>query len=162
MSPIELKKKLHNIIDGGDDKFLKHIYAIAKSYEEQSPRAGMKEEPEEDNEAGTYSLEEAKKNLKVSPSVENLSGVLEGDIKYKRKLTIHLPFPLDLEYNEVKMAFASKLYELGEISLGQGAELVGCTKEDFMISLADYGVSIFNYPPEDLDQDIENASNYSI
>lgn len=96
------------------------------------------------------------------PLAEDLPGVLEEEIEYKRKLTLHLPFPLDLVPEEAKMAFASKLYELGKISLGQGAELVGCTKKSFMFSLADFGVSIFNYPPEDLDQDLENASNYSI
>lgn len=60
------------------------------------------------------------------------------------------------------MVLASKLYELGKLTLGQAAELVGYTKETFMELLADYGVSLFNYPPEELDEDIKNAQDHSL
>lgn len=79
-----------------------------------------------------------------------------------RKLTINLPGSVDLDDKEAKMVLASKLFELGKLTLGQAAELVGYSKETFMELLADYGVSFFNYSPEELDEDIKNAKDYSI
>lgn len=78
-----------------------------------------------------------------------------------RKITLNIPDTLDMDDMEAKMFFASKLYEEGELTIGQAAELVGCTKEAFMKILAKYGVSFFNYPIDELDQDIENAENHS-
>lgn len=79
-----------------------------------------------------------------------------------RTLTIHLPETIGLNDKEAKMVLASKLYELGKLSLGQAAELAGYSKETFMELLANYGVSLFNYPPEELDEDIKNAKNHSL
>ena len=79
-----------------------------------------------------------------------------------RTLTINLPSTIDLGDREAKMALASKLYELGKLTLGQAAELAGYSKETFMELLADYGVSLFNYPPEELDDDMKNAERFSI
>ena len=59
------------------------------------------------------------------------------------------------------MVLATKLYELGRLSLGQAAELAGFSKESLMGLLAGYGIAVINYPPEQLDQDIKNAENYS-
>ncbi len=77
-----------------------------------------------------------------------------------RTITIHIPDTVDLEEKEAKMFLAAKLYEKGRLSLGQAAQLVGYSKETFMELLGEFGVSIINYPVEELDQDIKNASNY--
>lgn len=79
-----------------------------------------------------------------------------------RTMTIVLPDSLDLNDGEARMVFASKLYEMGKLSMGQAAELAGYSKRTFMELLADYGVSIFNYSPEELEQNIKNAQRYSI
>jgi predicted HTH domain antitoxin len=79
-----------------------------------------------------------------------------------RTITIDLPNSLDLNDKEARMVFASKLYEMGKLSLGQAAELAGYSKRTFMELLADYGVSIFNYSQDELDQDIKNAQRYSL
>jgi len=79
-----------------------------------------------------------------------------------RTLTINLPSTIDLGDKEAKMAMASKLYELGKLTLGQAADLAGYSKETFMELLADYGVSLFNYSPEELDEDIKNAEGYGL
>ena len=79
-----------------------------------------------------------------------------------RTLTINLPSNIDLGDKEAKMAMASKLYELGKLTLEQAADLAGYSKETFMELLADYGVSFFNYSPEELDEDIKNAEGYSL
>lgn len=78
-----------------------------------------------------------------------------------RTLTIQIPGTVDLDDKEARMALASKLYELGKLTLGQGAEMVGYSKETFMELLADYGVSFFNYSADELDEDIKNAHRHS-
>lgn len=78
-----------------------------------------------------------------------------------KTLTINLPNTVDLDDKEAKMLLASKLYEMGKLTLGQAADFAGYSKETFMELLADYGVSFFNYPPEELGEDIENAEKYS-
>jgi predicted HTH domain antitoxin len=79
-----------------------------------------------------------------------------------RTITIDLPDSLDLNDREARLVFASKLYEMGKLSMGQAAELAGNSKRTFMELLADYGVSIFNYSPEELEQDVKNAQRYGI
>lgn len=78
--------------------------------------------------------------------------------------TLHLNIPetVDFDDKEALMAIASRFYEKGKLSLGQAAELVGLSKTVFMEALGNYGVSVFNYSPDDLDRDVENAKNYNI
>jgi predicted HTH domain antitoxin len=79
-----------------------------------------------------------------------------------RTLTIQIPGTVDLDDKEARMALASKLYELGKLTLGQAADMVGYSKETFMELLADYGVSFFNYSADELDEDIKNAHRHSL
>ena len=79
-----------------------------------------------------------------------------------KTLTLHIPDQIDLDESEAKMIVASKLYEKGKFSLGQAAELAGLPKRAFMELLGDYGVSIFNYPPGDLEKDVKNAESYHL
>jgi predicted HTH domain antitoxin len=55
------------------------------------------------------------------------------------------------------MLVATRLYELGKLSLGQAAELAGLTKRTFAELLGSYNVSIFNFPASDLAKDVANA-----
>jgi len=52
-----------------------------------------------------------------------------------------------------------KLYEKGSLTLGQGAELAGYSKRTFMELLANYGVSLMNYPETELENEILNATS---
>jgi predicted HTH domain antitoxin len=79
-----------------------------------------------------------------------------------RQLILNIPDTVDFDDREALMLLATKLYEKGKLSLGQGAHLTGLSKSAFMEILSTYGVSIFNYSAEDLDKDIENAKNYHI
>lgn len=79
-----------------------------------------------------------------------------------KTLTLHIADQLDLEEREAKMILASRLYEQGKFSLGQAAQLAGLSKRAFMELLGDYGVSVFNYPPGDLEKDVKNAENYHL
>lgn len=70
---------------------------------------------------------------------------------------IELPDFVNIETKEILLLLASKLYEKGTLSLGQAAELAGVSKRTFMELLGNYGVSIFNYAPEDIEKDFRNA-----
>ena len=68
-------------------------------------------------------------------------------------LTLNIPDHLDLDEKETKRFLAAKMYETGRLSLGQAAELAGLSKVAFSEILADYGVSLVNYPPSDIVKD---------
>jgi len=84
------------------------------------------------------------------------------EIKNKIIVTLQIEIPegLEIDEQEVLMLIASRLYEKGKLSLGEAAELAGYSKITFMELLGDFGVSIFNYSPEELEQDAANAKGY--
>ncbi len=71
-----------------------------------------------------------------------------------KTVTLNIPDTVELDHREVAMLVASRLYEQGKLSIGQAAELAGLTKRTFAELLGHYNVSIFNYPPSDLTNDI--------
>ena len=79
-----------------------------------------------------------------------------------KTLVINLPDTIDMTEKEAVMVLAAQLYEMGKLSLGQAADLAGYSKRTFMELLGGYGVSVFNYPVDDLDNDILNAKSYHI
>ncbi|PSR52940.1 hypothetical protein AHMF7605_05070 [Adhaeribacter arboris] len=79
-----------------------------------------------------------------------------------KTLVLNIPDNLDLDDREATMLLATKLYEQGKLTLGQAAELAGYSKRTFMELLSRYNVSIFDYDPSELANDIKNAGNYHI
>jgi len=79
-----------------------------------------------------------------------------------RTLTINIPDNIELNDLEAKLMLASKLFEKGKLSFGQASEFVGLSAKAFMELLESYEISVFNYPVSDIENDIENARNYSI
>lgn len=77
-----------------------------------------------------------------------------------RTLTINIPDTVELEDREMVMFLASKLYENGKLSLGQAAEVAGLSKRTFMEILGHYGVSIFNYDENELEEELKHVKNY--
>lgn len=73
------------------------------------------------------------------------------------QLQIPVPDFLDVDVAELRLILAAKLYDQGRISLGQGAEMAGLSKRTFIESLGGCGVSVFNYPADDLARDLANA-----
>ena len=59
--------------------------------------------------------------------------------------------------DELRMAAAVKLYELGKLSSGAAAELAGVPRTLFLTRLGDYGVPTFQMTEEELRRDLENA-----
>jgi predicted HTH domain antitoxin len=70
-----------------------------------------------------------------------------------KTLEINIPDDVQLEEKDVVKFLAAKLYESGKLSLGQAAGMTGLSKFSFAEILADYGVSIFNYPASDIKED---------
>ena len=70
-----------------------------------------------------------------------------------KHMTLTVPDNLNLNEKDTKRFLAAKMYESGKLSLGQAAELAGLTKVAFSEILADYDVSLVNYPPSDVIRD---------
>lgn len=74
-----------------------------------------------------------------------------------KALKVTIPDNLELTEHDVKMMLAGQLYELGKLSLGQAAGLVGVSKKEFIETMGNYGFSLFSGSVEDLRSDIEHA-----
>ena len=62
MKALELKKELHNLINQGDEKFIKMFYEMAKAYMQQLQHDKLMAESEKDIQSGNiYNLEETQK-----------------------------------------------------------------------------------------------------
>ncbi len=60
--------------------------------------------------------------------------------------------------NEIKTSSLVKLFELGKVSSGTAAKVLGLTRVDFIDLIAKYNVSAFGqYDANDLSEDIANA-----
>lgn len=51
---------------------------------------------------------------------------------------------------------AIKFFEIGKLSIGKAAELAEMNKPDFIELLSKQKISVYNYPPEELEEDISN------
>jgi len=70
-----------------------------------------------------------------------------------KQIMLNIPTEVDLDERETKRFLAAKLFESGKLSLGQAAMLAGLSKISFSEILADYDVSIINYPLSDIAKD---------
>ena len=75
-------------------------------------------------------------------------------------VTLHIPEDVKLKDWECQMILAAHLYGDGKISSGQGAEMVGISKQTFIEMLGKFGVNYFNQTPEELEEEVRNAGNY--
>ena len=67
---------------------------------------------------------------------------------------LKVSLPHGLSEDEAKLMLAIKLYEVGKISLGQGAKISGFSKRAFMEILGRYKIPIFAYSPEELREEL--------
>ena len=72
-------------------------------------------------------------------------------------IQVNLPDGLKITEFELTMLLAAKLFESGLISSGQGAEMVGLSKQAFIELLVKYEVSVFQYDINEIEEDIANA-----
>jgi predicted HTH domain antitoxin len=70
--------------------------------------------------------------------------------------TVELILPKDVNVTdaEIRMIVAAKLFDMGELSSGQAAKVVGITRREFLESVGRYGVSIFQYDADELEEDL--------
>ena len=79
--------------------------------------------------------------------------------------TVEYPADVRMALRETKEEFARdllmlaavKLYELGKISSGKAAALAGTDRVNFLLGLGRYRVSVFNYTPGELEQEVAEA-----
>lgn len=76
-----------------------------------------------------------------------------------KQFTLELPDNTDIDAAELKMILATQLYAKGMLSIGHAAALAAMEKRAFMEKLGSYGVSVFNHPASDLEQDVKNAAS---
>ena len=82
----------------------------------------------------------------------------------ERKMTLELPAELELAVEttpeeleaQIRLMAALKMFELGKLSSGKAAELAGISRAEFFEMCGRYRVSIFNYPPEELREELES------
>ncbi|MBI4746745.1 MAG: UPF0175 family protein [Deltaproteobacteria bacterium] len=55
----------------------------------------------------------------------------------------------------IRLMAALKMFELGKISSGKAAELAGMPRIEFFEACGRYHVSVFNYPAEELEDEIK-------
>ena len=67
---------------------------------------------------------------------------------------ITVDLPAGLSEDEARLLLAAKLYETGKATLGQAAKLAGLSKRSFMEMLGHYKIPIFNYPADELRDEI--------
>ncbi len=74
-----------------------------------------------------------------------------------KSITINVPETVHLQENEIVKFLAAKLYETGDITLKQAAQLAEMKTVEFAEILSRYDVSLFNYPPSDIPKDAAHA-----
>ena len=57
---------------------------------------------------------------------------------------------------DMRIFAAIKFFEIGKLSLGKAAELAEMNKLDFIEVLSKHRISVYNYPPEELQDDLNN------
>jgi predicted HTH domain antitoxin len=79
-------------------------------------------------------------------------------ITYPESLANSLKLNLKDFETEMKMSSLAKLFELGKISSGTAAKVLGISRIEFLDKMASYQVSLLQYSNlDELNQDIANA-----
>ena len=73
-----------------------------------------------------------------------------------QEIILKLPNTFDTSDWELKMMLAAKMFEMGRLSSGQAAEMVGISKRAFLELLGKFNVSVFGYTSRELQEDLQN------
>lgn len=77
-----------------------------------------------------------------------------------KTLTVNLPDNVDFDTLQLTRFLAGSLYEKGELTLGQAAEMAGVKKWEFPDVLAQLGIPYFNIAPDELEEDAQNLRQF--
>lgn len=80
-------------------------------------------------------------------------------------ITVHVPEKVQHALNrtpgemerDVKLYAALMLYQLGKLSSGMAAQVAGIPRVEFLHLCGEYGISVFQYTPEELEADLTDA-----
>jgi predicted HTH domain antitoxin len=75
-------------------------------------------------------------------------------IRYPLEFELSVRMKKEEMEQHIRLMAALKMFELGKISSGKAAELAGISRLEFFEACGMYRVSIFNYPPEEAEQEI--------
>ncbi len=73
-----------------------------------------------------------------------------------QEIILKLPNTFDTSDWELKMMLVAKICEMGKLSSGQAAEMVGTSKRSFLELLGKFNVSIFGYSSDDFKEDLQS------
>ncbi len=80
----------------------------------------------------------------------------EINIKYPSEFEHSVHLTKDEFEAHIKLMAALKMFELGKISSGKAAEFAGMSRVEFFDACKLYKVSIFNYPPEEIENELKS------
>jgi len=75
--------------------------------------------------------------------------------KHGRPAFLAVPFDERLLKYGVNRALALHLFQAGHVTLSQAARIATLSIEDFLDLLGEFGIPAVDYPPEDLDEELE-------
>ena len=81
--------------------------------------------------------------------------VEELKIKYPKGFEFAVHMTKDEMEQHIRLMAALKMFELGKVSSGKAAELAGMPRVEFLEACGKYHVNIFNYPDEELEQELK-------
>lgn len=58
---------------------------------------------------------------------------------------------------DVKLYAALMLFQLGKLSSGMAAQMAGVSRVEFLYLCGEYGISVFQYTPEELEAELSHA-----
>jgi predicted HTH domain antitoxin len=79
----------------------------------------------------------------------------ELKIKYPSGFEHAVHMTKDEIEQHIRLMAALKMFELGKVSSGKAAELAGMSRVEFLETCGRYRVSVFNYPAEEIAEEIE-------
>lgn len=79
----------------------------------------------------------------------------ELKIKYPAGFEFAVHMTKEEMEQHIRLMAALKMFELGKISSGKAAELAGMSRVEFLETCGRYHVSVFNYPPEEIEEEIK-------
>ena len=71
--------------------------------------------------------------------------------------SVSISVPDSISEADARLYLAIKLFEVGRMSGGQAAQLAGYSKRTFLEMLGKHGAAVFDYPPNELDEDLHHA-----
>jgi len=88
---------------------------------------------------------------------EAQAGRLSVITEHGRPVILAIPFDAHLLHEGVNRSLAVRLYEGGEVTLAQAAKVAALRLDEFIDLLDTAGVPVVDYPPDELEREVEVA-----